>query len=48
MPKILEEILELNSMKSYPKEINYLGNLELLSRKKISIVGRILLKQEKK
>jgi len=39
MPKVLEEILELNAMKSYPKEINYLGDLELLSRKKISIIG---------
>ncbi len=39
MPKVLQEIAELSSMKNYPKELNYLGNLELLSRKKISIVG---------
>ena len=39
MPVITEHIKELDSMKSYPKELNYLGDLELLSRKKISIVG---------
>jgi len=33
------EIPELKSMKNYPKELFYIGNLELLKRKKISIVG---------
>ncbi len=33
------EIDELNLMKKYPKELFYIGNLDLLSRKKISIVG---------
>ncbi len=42
MPKIKKvdfEILELQSMKKYPKELYYTGNKELLKRKKISIVG---------
>lgn len=30
---------ELNSMKKYPKELYSLGNIELLKRKKISIIG---------
>ena len=30
---------ELNSMKKYPKDIFYKGNLELLKREKISIIG---------
>jgi DNA processing protein len=30
---------ELSSMKKYPPELFYIGNLELLKRKKISIVG---------
>ncbi len=30
---------ELENMKKYPKEIFYIGNLELLKRKKVSIVG---------
>ena len=30
---------ELISMKKYPEELFYIGNLELLKRKKISIIG---------
>jgi len=30
---------ELENMKKYPQEIFYIGNLELLKRKKVSIVG---------
>jgi len=37
--KIEFNIPELNSMKKYPKDIYYRGNLELLERKKISIIG---------
>jgi len=33
------EILELKAMKKYPAQLFYDGNLELLKRKKISIVG---------
>ncbi len=32
-------IHELSSMKKYPKKLYYKGNLELLKRKKVSIVG---------
>lgn len=32
-------IPELNSMKKYPKELFYIGNTELLKRKKVSIIG---------
>jgi DNA processing protein len=32
-------IPELQSMKKYPKELFYIGDIELLKRKKISIVG---------
>jgi len=40
MAKLLQErILELESMKSYPKNIYYRGNLDLLKRPKVSIVG---------
>ena len=39
MPKIIEKILELDSMKNYPQELNFCGNLNLLKRKKISIIG---------
>jgi len=39
MNKIKKEIPELKSMKSYPKELFYSGNLKLLNSKKISIVG---------
>jgi DNA processing protein len=39
MPKVQEKIVELESMKSYPKELFYSGNLELLKKKKISIIG---------
>jgi DNA processing protein len=37
--KIEFNINELNSMKKYPKELFYRGNLELLKREKISIIG---------
>lgn len=37
--KIEFKIEELSSMKKYPNEIFYIGNLELLKRKKISIIG---------
>ncbi|MDD2292562.1 MAG: DNA-protecting protein DprA [Aliarcobacter sp.] len=30
---------ELTSMKKYPEELFYIGNLELLKRKKVSIIG---------
>lgn len=39
MNLVQERIVELSSMKSYPKELFYDGNLELLNRVKISIVG---------
>lgn len=39
MPLLQEKISELACMKSYPKEIYYDGNLELLKLKKISVVG---------
>lgn len=39
MNKIEEKILELSSMNKYPSELFYAGNLELLKRTKISIVG---------
>jgi DNA processing protein len=37
--QLTQTIPELESMKKYPKEIFYIGNLELLKRKKVSIVG---------
>lgn len=37
--KIDFKIEELSSMKKYPNEIFYLGNSELLKRKKVSIIG---------
>lgn len=37
--KLQQHIVELELMKSYPKELSYAGNLALLSSKKISIVG---------
>jgi DNA processing protein len=37
--KIDFKIDELSSMKKYPDELFYIGNLELLKRKKISIIG---------
>lgn len=37
--KIDFKIEELSSMKKYPNEIFYIGNTELLKRKKISIIG---------
>ncbi len=39
MDKIKDHIPELDFMKKYPKELFYAGNVELLKRKKISIVG---------
>ena len=39
MPRVTKNISELSAMKSYPKELFYSGNLELLKRKKISIIG---------
>ncbi|MCK9490861.1 MAG: DNA-protecting protein DprA [Sulfurimonas sp.] len=39
MQKLEEKIVELNAMKSYPKELFFSGNFSLLKRKKISIVG---------
>lgn len=39
MKLILDDIPELLSMISYPKQISYSGNTDLLSLKKISIVG---------
>lgn len=36
---VKEDIKELLLMKNYPKELFYEGNLDLLKRKKISIVG---------
>lgn len=34
-----ERIEELSSMRKYPRQLSYAGNLELLQRRKISIVG---------
>jgi len=39
MKKITHHILELDNMKKYPLEISYEGNIELLKKKKISIIG---------
>ncbi len=39
MSRVFQHILELESMKKYPKNIFFEGNLELLKRKKISIIG---------
>jgi DNA processing protein len=39
MKKVEQKIEELDAMKSYPKEIFYSGNMELLKRVKVSIVG---------
>ncbi len=39
MPIVQESISELKDMKKYPKEINYRGNLALLKKQKVSIVG---------
>ena len=36
---IMNEIAALNQMKKYPKELFYKGNLSLLKRPKVSIVG---------
>jgi DNA processing protein len=37
--QINQEIASLNSMKKYPNELYYIGNLSLLDRPKVSIVG---------
>lgn len=37
--QLTQNIPELKDMKKYPKEIFYIGNLALLKRKKVSIVG---------
>ena len=39
MGKLLENIKELSSMKKYPQNLSFSGNLELLQKTKISIVG---------
>ena len=39
MSLVQEHICELDTMKSYPKELFFSGNLELLKKTKISIVG---------
>jgi len=39
MPLIEFNIEELSSMKSYPKRLSYSGDLKLLQRKKVSIIG---------
>lgn len=39
MPVLEVELLELQSMKKYPNRIEYSGNIALLSRPKVSIVG---------
>jgi len=36
---MIETVSALNSMKKYPKELFYKGNIELLKRPKVSIVG---------
>ncbi len=37
--QVVEAIAQLQSMKKYPKELFYKGNLDLLHRPKVSIVG---------
>lgn len=39
MPLVDMHIQALESMKKYPKELHYKGNLELLNRPKVAIVG---------
>lgn len=39
MPKMIEKIDALSSMKKYPKELFFSGNLSLLQKTKVSIVG---------
>jgi DNA processing protein len=39
MNRVSQKIPELDSMKKYPENLFFSGNLELLKRKKISIVG---------
>jgi len=37
--KVIDTVPELLSMKKYPLDLSYAGNLELLKRKKISMIG---------
>ena len=39
MNKMKEHIAQLDAMKKYPKELFFLGDTQLLQKKKISIVG---------
>ena len=39
MPLVDQHIEALDAMKKYPKELHYKGNLELLNRPKVAIVG---------
>lgn len=39
MPLLQERINELSCMKKYPQNLNFSGNIELLNKTKISIVG---------
>ena len=39
MEDVLKDISELHLMKKYPKNLSFSGNLELLNRTKISVVG---------
>ena len=39
MEKLFDNIKELSSMKKYPKALSFSGNLDLLKKTKISIVG---------
>ena len=38
-PLVTEHLSALDAMKKYPPELFYKGNLELLKRPKVSIVG---------
>lgn len=40
--KVEFNIPELNSMKKYPEELNYIGNLELLKNKKSLLLEVVL------
>ncbi|MBC8237387.1 MAG: DNA-protecting protein DprA [Helicobacteraceae bacterium] len=39
MPQVIEQVQELSSMKNYPKQLSYSGDISLLKKTKISIVG---------
>ena len=39
MPLMMEQIKELSSMKNYPKQLLYSGDISLLKKTKVSIVG---------